>query len=124
MYDYRAALIRVVDGDTVHLDVDLGVDIHTRMIVRLAGINCPEMNTDRGKAAKAWTQGWFDRQGWYVRVMTVKVRSRSQDGVTQPPDTEKREKYGRYLAHILSIDGTSSLTQELLDHDLAVVYNA
>jgi micrococcal nuclease len=109
MYDYRAALIRVVDGDTVHLDVDLGVDIHTRMIVRLAGINCPEMNTDRGKAAKAWTQGWFDRQGWYVRVMTVK---------------DKREKYGRYLAHILSIDGTSSLTQELLDHDLAVVYNA
>lgn len=42
MYEYKAELIRVVDGDTYHLLVDLGFGIHIKQIFRLKGVNCPE----------------------------------------------------------------------------------
>lgn len=50
MYEYRARLVRVVDGDTIIVDVDLGFRIHQTMSVRLAGINAPEPRGDSRKA--------------------------------------------------------------------------
>lgn len=43
-YCYYARLIRVVDGDTVELNVDLGFDVHTHIKVRLDGYNAPELH--------------------------------------------------------------------------------
>lgn len=55
MYEYRAACVRVVDGDSIVLDVDLGFNAHlTKMAIRLIGINAPELRTPEGKAAKAF----------------------------------------------------------------------
>jgi micrococcal nuclease len=48
MYEYHCEVMRVVDGDTLHLDVDLGCDVHTLMTVRLDGIDAPEMRTAPG----------------------------------------------------------------------------
>ena len=58
-YIYKAKLQRVVDGDTVDAQVDLGFDIHKIIRIRLVGINAPESRTRdleekvRGLAAKA-----------------------------------------------------------------------
>ena len=45
MYDYNCELIRVVDGDTVDLNVNLGFDIWVKKRVRLYGIDAPESRT-------------------------------------------------------------------------------
>ena len=42
-YSYKAKLGRVVDGDTVWLDVDLGFNIWAHLGFRLEGINTPEV---------------------------------------------------------------------------------
>ena len=39
---FPAELVRVVDGDTFDLDVDLGFNLKTRKRFRLRGVNCPE----------------------------------------------------------------------------------
>ncbi len=43
MYEYRARIVRVIDGDTVEAEVDLGFHISSRMMLRLFGINTPEI---------------------------------------------------------------------------------
>ena len=63
MYEYRCKISRVVDGDTVDVDIDLGfgVWLHKER-VRLHGIDTPESRTrdleekKRGLAAKAFTK--------------------------------------------------------------------
>lgn len=49
LHVYKAYLDRVVDGDTIRVILDLGFKIHHLEILRLKGINAPEMNTDEGK---------------------------------------------------------------------------
>jgi micrococcal nuclease len=53
-YQYRASLIRAIDGDTFELAVDVGFKIHNHAIIRLRGIDTPERNTPEGKAAQAF----------------------------------------------------------------------
>jgi endonuclease YncB( thermonuclease family) len=52
-YVRSATVVRVLDGDTVILDVDLGFYMRARMSCRLAGINAPEHNQPGGPEAKA-----------------------------------------------------------------------
>lgn len=59
MYQYKAKLNRVVDGDTVNLTIDLGFRLIYTANCRLAGINAPEMNTPEGKASKEWLSGYL-----------------------------------------------------------------
>jgi len=42
MYEYRAKLIKVIDGDTIDVKIDLGFGISLKKRVRLFGINAPE----------------------------------------------------------------------------------
>ena len=51
MYVYKAKLDRVVDGDTVDANIDLGFDISINKRIRLAGIDTPETRT-RNKEEK------------------------------------------------------------------------
>jgi len=89
MYEYRAKVLRVVDGDTLHLLVDQGLDTQRKLKVRLNRINCPELSEiPAGINAKEFTEAWVasyaNADGWLI-LNTVKDRT---------------EKYGRYLAEI------------------------
>ena len=59
MYDYKAKVDRVVDGDTIDCTIDLGFKTWKKVRVRMEGINTPESRTrdleekERGLAAKA-----------------------------------------------------------------------
>lgn len=83
MYEYQARVLKVVDGDTLHLDVDLGVTIRFAMTVRLYGINAPELSTPEGQAAKKALVDLIE--GKAVKITTIK---------------DRKEKYGRYLAEV------------------------
>ena len=51
MYNYNAKCTRVVDGDTIDAEIDLGFDIKVTKRIRLGGINAPESRT-RNKVEK------------------------------------------------------------------------
>jgi micrococcal nuclease len=89
-YIYRAELIRVVDGYTVDLIIDLGFDTSRHERFRLYGIDAPEMRTEAGKAAKAWL--WEALQPLEaIYVQTIQLSTKA-----------KRDKYGRFLAVLYS----------------------
>jgi endonuclease YncB( thermonuclease family) len=50
---YRARFIRAIDGDTVHLEIDLGLRVSRVLDVRLIGINAPEMSKEKERAIAA-----------------------------------------------------------------------
>ena len=60
MYYYKVEILRVIDGDTVDVRMDLGFNVWHKCRVRLMGINAPESRTRnleekaRGLAAKDW----------------------------------------------------------------------
>mgnify|MGYP001419956744 CR=1 FL=1 len=45
MYEYRAKLIKIIDGDTIDAEIDLGFKISVRKRIRFLGINAPETRT-------------------------------------------------------------------------------
>mgnify|MGYP003148054488 FL=1 len=51
IYNYNAKCTRVVDGDTIDAEIDLGFDIKVIKRIRLGGINAPESRT-RNKVEK------------------------------------------------------------------------
>jgi micrococcal nuclease len=107
---YPAKLHRVVDGDTVYLEVDLGFRVFGAFEFRLYGINCPEMNTPEGKAAKRFTMEWFTQSNIQGEVM---VESQKDP-----------EKYGRWLGLILPTESVNgeSLNAALVATGHAVTY--
>ena len=97
--EYRSQLVRVIDGDTVEMDVDLGFRVSSRLIMRLSGINAPEMrgkSQDAGIAAKAFLSH------------LITATASSEKWVTVRTIQDKQEKYGRYLAVIVLEDGTTA----------------
>ena len=74
MYHYKAKLLRVVDGDTIDVDIDLGFDVWLRkQRIRLAGIDTPESRT-RNKAEKAL--------GLKAKEFLVKALTTNEDYIT------------------------------------------
>ena len=108
VYERHAYVTRVVDGDTLHLMVDLGCDTSLAMTVRLSGLDAPEMNTIEGKAAKAYVEHWVADNGPRFVLRTEK---------------DKREKFGRYLADLLPENGNDSLCRSLLIYGYAHPYD-
>lgn len=93
-----ATIVRVVDGDTLEVDLDLGWRITYHAKVRLAGVNCPELRTDAGVQARnftsRWTMGIDDSDWWGIEQphVPITVVSRSLD------------KYGRVLGDVYRTD--------------------
>lgn len=105
---YGAAVLNVVDGDTLDLMIDLGFNIHHKIRVRLYGINTPESRTkdaaekELGLKAKKFTTDWLTNHKW-VYVNTI-------------PD--RNDKYGRILAKIFSSDNVSDPKTACLNVDI------
>jgi micrococcal nuclease len=66
MYTYRARLVRVVDGDTVDLEVDLGFHCSIRERFRLEGIDTPERGQEGFKEATAHLEYLLDDGDIYI----------------------------------------------------------
>lgn len=111
---YGATLLRVIDGDTIELMVDLGFNIHHKMRVRLYGVNTPESRTkdltekELGLKAKKFTESWLTNHKW-VFVNTI---------------PNKNDKYGRILARIYSSDKIEDPTTACLNLDIIQSGNA
>lgn len=98
MYTYKAELIRVVDGDTVDLKVDLGFRMSTVTRFRLYGIDAPE----RDKKAKAHL---FELLSDSLTIETHK-----------DPDN-----FGRWLCTIYK--GETNINKQMVEDGFAEEYN-
>lgn len=106
MYEYRADVIKVIDGDTVHVRVDLGFDVSIFETIRLTGVNAPERGKPGGAEATEWLRSKI--LNTTVRLVTVK---------------DRREKYGRYLATIYLPGEQTSVNDQLIAAGHAVAYD-
>ena len=108
MYHYKAKLVRVIDGDTIDVDIDLGFDVWLKkQRIRLAGIDAPESRT-RNKAEK-------------VLGLAAKARLVELCSVEMQVESLGKGKYGRILGIPKTSEG-ASMCQILIDEGHAVEY--
>lgn len=112
MYEYRCKIVRVVDGDTVDVDIDLGFNtwIHNER-VRLEGVDTPECRTTDlvekffGNLAKSHVE----------RLLPVNSYQ-----ILQTTTCSSNEKYGRTLGFFKM--NSSSVNKWLIENCYAVAY--
>jgi micrococcal nuclease len=107
LYNYVLRNVRVVDGDTLEADIDLGFGVAlTGIKVRLTKIDCPEMSSQEGVNARVFTKNWVESK--YAVQIVVSVKN------------HKKDKYGRILGAVTA-DG-EDLAQALMDAGHAIGY--
>lgn len=132
VYFRKAKVVRVVDGDTLALDIDMGDHLHVtgdRATLRMYGINAPE--------SRQRTPGTTDEQWALEKVAGEKSKARLKQLVEGKEilirtRRDSADKYGRLLAEVWNIvkeesDGTleiqdKSVNQVLVDEGLAKPY--
>jgi len=112
LYTYRANVLRVVDGDTIDLDIDMGLDTHRHERIRLYGIDTPETYGVK-KDSEEYQAGMRAKQ----RVADL-IAARE---VWVETHKDKTGKYGRYLATIWVVidDSLKNVNELLLEEGLA-----
>jgi micrococcal nuclease len=113
-YIYRVKqVLKVVDGDTIDADIDLGFDISLTKRVRLAGIDTPESRTTdkREKALGLESKDWLKNRLEFAKDIVIR---------TQLPDST--EKYGRILGKLYINNEETSLNEQMIDEGFAWSY--
>ena len=110
MYRYKVSVVRVVDGDTVDVDIDLGFGMtYKKQRVRMLGIDTPESRTRDlvekkfGKASKAHLKGILE---------SGSIELVSHD----------KGKFGRILGELFLGDSSYSINRQMIDEHHAVAY--
>ncbi len=107
MYEYKATVTKVYDGDTITVDFDLGFGIVLKkQTIRLFGINTPEV---RG-SEKA--DGIISRDALRQRILGKQVIIKTSK--------DKKGKYGRWLGEVFVAD--ENINQWLISEGYAKEY--
>ena len=114
MFEYYVKKVtRVVDGDTIDVDIDLGFDISFSSRVRLAGIDTPESRTT-DKAEKAY--------GLEAKAYVKSQIDSAKSVVIKTEKMDSSEKYGRILGWVF-LDGSDlSLNEKMIKDGYAWGY--
>ena len=112
MYQYKVKKInRIIDGDTVDLDIDLGFGVTLSHRVRLKDVNAAETKTldleekAKGLAAKEWLKKELSREGeWII-------------------ETVKEDKYGRILGTLYLVGDPVTVNERMLNEGIAEPYS-
>ena len=82
MYEYKCMVVKVVDGDTVDVDIDLGFGVWMRnQRIRMYGIDAPESRTSNstekmyGIAAKKFLIGMLDDKELILKLTKMQRES-------------------------------------------------
>ena len=121
MHEYKCKIVRVIDGDTVDVDIDLGFGmwIHKER-VRVMGIDTPESRT-RDLVEKAFGLAAKERLKELLPVDSVKVLKTEVD----KKGGDAKGKFGRVLGDFLierNNAGLERVTDILIDEGHAVAY--
>ena len=115
MYEYKVKVVRVIDGDTVDVDIDLGFGIWLRKErVRIMGIDTPESRT-RDKVEKA-----------FGLASKAKLKELLKNGAILKTQVSKKGedmkgKFGRILGDFI-LEDDRKVTEVLIEEGHAVAY--
>jgi micrococcal nuclease len=125
MYEYHCKIVKVVDGDTVDVDIDLGFGVWLKKErVRVNGIDTPESRT-RDKEEKKFGLISKNRVKQLLPVGSTQILKTESDRNGE----DKKGKFGRILGDFVftkSVDGgrlTDRLSDVLIDENMAVKYH-
>mgnify|MGYP001215037016 CR=1 FL=1 len=112
MYEYNVKVDRIIDGDTIDVDIDLGFDIVlVKQRVRLYGMDTPESRT-RDKEEK--------RRGLLSKKY---LASKCPVGSIIRLRSHKRGKFGRILGELFEYNKETSINDEMCNEGYAVPYH-
>jgi micrococcal nuclease len=114
-YIYRIKHVhKVVDGDTIDVNIDLGFDISLTKRVRLAGIDTPESRTTDYNEKKYGLESkdWLKNRLEFAKDIIIK---------TELPDST--EKYGRIIGHLFINGEDTSLNNQMIAEGYAWEYD-
>lgn len=115
MYEYRVSVLRVVDGDTVDVDIDLGFGVWLRdERVRIMGIDTPESRT-RDKVEKVFGLAAKSRLKSLLGKTAILKTQVNKDG------EDMKGKFGRILGDFVSEDGRM-VTDVMIEEGHCVAY--
>ena len=119
MYTYRCVIKKIIDGDTVDVDIDLGFDVWLRnQRLRIYNIDTPESRTSDpvekifGLAAKSRVESLLLIGEPYI--ITTHISGTK---------TDLKEKFGRILADFKLPENQKTLSEILISEGFAVKYN-
>ena len=111
MFEYKCKLLRVIDGDTIDVDIDLGFGVWLqKQRIRLYGIDTPESRTSDdtekiyGNAAKNFLIKWTG-----AGELTIKTHK------------DAKGKFGRILGEIWTFD--TNINELMIERHHAVKYH-
>jgi len=113
-YIYRVKeVLKIVDGDTIDANIDLGFDISLTKRVRLNGIDTPESRTTdlKEKTLGLEVKEWLKHKLEGAKDILIK---------TQLPDST--EKYGRILGNLYINNESLSLNEQMVNTGYAWSY--
>jgi micrococcal nuclease len=108
-YVYAARCVQVIDGDTLDLDIDLGMYFRVTKRVRLKGIDTPELRGPMRELAKKA----HDLVKFYTENVQLLIRT----------ELDKDDKYGRLLVDIWVDNLNVSLSDHLVECGMARRYD-
>ena len=114
-YIYRIRSVhKVVDGDTIDADIDLGFDISLTKRIRLAGVDTPESRTtdEKEKALGLEVKEWLKHRLEGAKDILIK---------TELPDST--EKYGRIIGHLYINGEATSVNNQMIAEGYAWEYD-
>lgn len=116
MFEYQCKIVKVVDGDTVDVDIDLGFDVVLRdQRIRLYGIDTPESRT-RDKEEKKY--GLYAKNYLKNALGKKGIIRTKKDG---------RGKFGRILGEFMIYDGETdsyrSVNAMMIEKHIGVEYH-
>ena len=106
MFEYKVDhVVRVIDGDTLIVVLDLGFTVKLQQTVRLLGIDCPERFSNAGReSSRAIIDIISDQE------LVMKSHKSGEDS---------RGSFGRYLAEVYIRGNPTSVNQMLVDQGFA-----
>jgi endonuclease YncB( thermonuclease family) len=110
LYTYKVhQVLRVIDGDTMVVSIDLGFNLTLAQTIRIKGIDAPEARTinleekARGLSSKAFAESWLQGKSLLIR-------------------TYKDDKYGRMLGDFICTETSTTFAEAMLVANHAEVY--
>jgi micrococcal nuclease len=114
MFEYRVKQVtKVVDGDTIDVDIDLGFSISYSQRLRLAGIDTPESRT---------TDKFEKTLGIESKDYLKHKLKDSKDIVVKTEKPDSSEKYGRILGWVYVDGNTKSINEQMIEDGYAWSY--
>ena len=118
-YNFRVTeIVKVLDGDTIDVIIDLGFDLYKKERVRIAGVDTPEKRT-RDLEEKALGE---DATNWLIEQLDGAIAG-EDDLVIRTELVGGMGKYGRLLGWLYIGDETVSINEKMIEQGYAWEYD-